>query len=312
MTDTRVCPLNHRDGAPELDPDAYVCRTCTGRLRGLLTDLPGLFGDLDTTLTRQAVFTTRYAGTGPTTPDPDDEHPAPQTAATTPLVVHLGAADALFVTRNTLLAWADWVTAVRGHHLPTTWARIADYLRDAARWLSQHPDGPQVVDELTAALRHARATIDRPADRAFIGTCGALIETAMHLGAVDDTGAPVLSLVPTSCTEQLYAREGRPVIDCPRCGTTWDVAARQQALLEQLEDHVLPAVDIARAVDGLGVPVTADRIRQWKRRRLLAVALDDHGRPRADVRGRPLYRVGDVLDLVAGHSVSVAGGSVPS
>jgi len=306
MADPHVCPLTHRDGAPTLDPDQYACRSCTGRLRGLLTDLPGLFGDLDTTLTRQAVFTTRYASTGPATPDIDDDpHPAPLTAATTPLVVHLGAADAIFVTRNTLVAWADWITAVRGHTLPTTWAGIGEYLRDATRWLARHPTGPQAIDELSAALRHARTAIDRPADRVFVGTCGALIETPMRLGAVDDTGAPVPSLVPTTCTEQLYAHDGCATVECPRCGTTWDVSVRQQTLLEQLEDHVLPAVDLARAIDGLGVPVTADRIRQWKRRRVLAVAVDEQGRPRADRRGRPLYRVGDVLDLVAERAVPV-------
>ncbi len=282
-----ACPLPHRDDAlPQLGHDQYVCRACVGRLRGLLTDLPGLMADLDIALTQQARFRAHVGSRSTETRIP----------------FGLPASDAAFVARTTILANVEWITAVRGHKIPQTWSTIAAYLVEATGWLSRHTDGPQVVDELTAAVVNARRVIDRPADRTYLGRCGALVE-------IDVTGyadpAPVR--VAVNRAQELYAPVDRADIDCPRCGTTWGVRARQDTLLAQLRDHVLPAVDVARAVDGLGTSITPEVIRQWKRRGVLAPATDDAGRPRADVRGRPLYRVGDVLDIVAGR----VGGSGP-
>jgi hypothetical protein len=276
-----TCPLPHRDDAPpQLDHDQYVCRACTGRLRGLLTDLPGLMADLDIALTQQARFSARVGSR----------------ATEARLPIGLPASDAAFVARTTILANVEWITAVRGHGIPQTWAMIATYLVEATPWLSRHPDGPQVVDELTAAVVNARRVIDRPADRTYLGRCGALVE--IDITAYADP-APVA--VAVDCPHELYAPVDRPDIDCPRCGTAWNVRARQDTLLAQLREHVLPAVDVARAVDGLGTPITPEVIRQWKRRGVLTPAADEQGRPRADERGRPLYRVGDVLDVVAGR-----------
>lgn len=232
--------------------------------------------DLDVALTQQARFTTRI-GSRPT------EQRLP---------LGLPAADAAFVARNTILANVEWIAAIRGHAIPQTWTTVASYLLDALDWVTRHPDGAQVVDELTAAVVNARRTIDRPADRAYVGRC------STPLDATDLTGA----LAAAACSQELYALADRTHITCPRCGTTWDVRARQDAMLAELREHVLPAADIARAVDGLGVPITAERIWQWKRRGVLAPALDEHGRHRTDMRGRPLYRVGDVLGVVARHA----------
>lgn len=265
--DDGTCPLSHRDdAAPHLPPDRYVCPACTGRLRALLTDLPGLMGDLDVALTRQARFTARVGSRA-----------VEQRVPFAP-----PAADAMFVTRNAVLANVEWVAGIRGHAIPDTWSTVAEYLDGALAWIAQHPDGAQVIDEVTAALVQARRAIDRPAERRYVGRCGALIET------LDVDGTPE----PLTCPQQLYAYADRADVTCPCCGTTWDVHARQDAMLAELRDHLLPAADIARAVDGLGVDLTVERIWQWKRRGVLAPTT-------ADGRGRPLYRVGDVLDVVA-------------
>lgn len=270
MTDERPCPLTHRDGAaPELPADRYVCRQCTGTLRGLLTDLPGLMDDLDAALGRRLHFTTRTGSR----------------ATTAPLPFQPAASEAGYVARQTILVHLDWVCAVRGHHAPDTWAGVGAYLRDAVDWVARHPDGPQVVDELTAALRQARHAVDRPADRAYVGVCGGTLVDGDDLVQV--------------CAEQLYAHPDRDTVTCPRCGTAWLVAERRARMLDQLRDLVLTATDLARAVDGLGVEVTAQRIRQWKRRGQITPAQDDRGRACADAKGRPLYRVGDVLDAMA-------------
>jgi len=287
VTDTRPCPID----ATPLTDNRYVCRSCTARLRGLLTDLPGLMTDLDVALAKQATFGASVGGR----------------ATANSLAFGYAASEAGYVARQTVLVWVDWITAVRAHRVPETWAEVGDYLANRApNWIAQHPDGPQIVDELTAAIRHARQAIDRPAERHYVGPCDALIET-LNLTTYGDLH-PVL--IPVTCTQELYATGDRPTVDCPRCGTRHDVRARQDAMLEQLRDHVLNAADMARAVDGLGVDLNADRIRQWKRRGLLTVALDNTDRPRADEKGRPLYRVGDVLDIVAGRVLSGVGAKV--
>jgi hypothetical protein len=268
VTADHPCPL---DGAA-LPADRFVCRGCTGRLRGLLTDLPGLMGDLDVALAKQARFSGNVGGR----------------STTTALAFGYAASEAAWVARQTILVWIDWVTAVRGHRVPDTWGEVGDYLaRLALDWIARHPNGPQCVDELTAAIRQARHCIDRPAERRYVGVCNGT--------TLDADGLAVI------CTQELYALGDHDTVECPRCGATYDVRARQDAMLNQIRDHVLTAADMARAVDGLGVDITFDRIRQWKRRGQLAPVLDEAGNPRADIHGRPLYRVGDVLDIVAGR-----------
>jgi hypothetical protein len=271
MTAPRPCPID----ATPLTDDRFVCRTCTGRLRRLLADLLGLMEDLDIALAKCARFGDSVGGR----------------STSTALAFGYAASEAGYVARQTILVWVDWVTAVRGHDVPTTWSGVAAYLHQAAGWIAAHPDGPQIVDELTAAITQARRTIDRPAERHYIGTCGGLIEAA------DLTGA----LGAADCTQELYAHADRDTVDCPRCGTAWQVRARQDAMLARIRDHELNAADMARAVDGLGIDLNPERIRQWKRRGVLEVACDADGRPHADVKGRPLYRVGDILDIVAGR-----------
>jgi hypothetical protein len=253
-------------------------------------------GDLDVALAKQA----RFGGnagvrSGTTERLTDEDTHWPQTAANTPLPFGYAASEAGYVARQTVLSWADRITAIRAHRVPETWGEVGDYLRQhALNWIAAHPDGPQIIDELTAAIRNAHRCIDRPAERRYIGICGALIEITL----------PTLpaAVMAADCPEQLYALGDHEHAECPRCGTKWDVRARQDAMLNQLRDHVLNAADMARAVDGLGVDLTPERIRKWKSRGLIAPALDRNGNPRADVHGRPLYRVGDVLDIVADHA----------
>lgn len=269
MTPDRTCPL---DGAT-LPADAFVCRGCTATLRGLLSDLAGLMGDLDVALAKQARFGGNVGG---------------RSSTTTALPFSYAASEAAWVARQTILVWVDWVAAVRGHDVPGTWAGVGAYLRTATAWIARHPDGPQCVEELTAAIRNARRCIDRPAERRYVGVCNGITVDADGLAQV--------------CTQELYALGDHDTVECSRCGAKYGVRARQDAMLEQLREVVLTAADMARAVDGLGVDLTPERIWQWKHRGVLAVTLDENGNPRADIHGRPLYRVGDVLDIVADHA----------
>lgn len=249
-----VCEHNH------VSPDFYVCRECTGYYRGLLTDLPGLFHELDTTITRQTRYTTpmgRRRG-GNETPLPFNPH----------------ASEVAHVTKMTLLIHVDDIAHIRGHAVPQTPHEIEHYLRDAAAWLTRHPDGPQRIDEITAALREARRAIDRPAERHYIGTCGALIE---------------IDGVPQNCPQPLYT--AYDTTECPRCGTIANTLDHQLETLKRLKDHLMPATDAAQIFTQCGHPVKADTIRKWRTRGHIT----NHG---DNAKGQPLYQIGQILDHI--------------
>lgn len=114
--------------------------------------------------------------------------------------------------------------------------------------------------------------MDRPADRIFAGICSHPTPRGL-------------------CETWLYAQPGKPTVTCPTCGTHHDVAQRRETLRQAAEDVLATAAEIARAVTWLGDHIRADRIRQWAARGRLT--------KRADDDGHPLYRIGDVLDLLA-------------
>jgi len=265
----RLCPIT---GEPLTD-DRYVSRTACATLRGLLTDLRGLMGDLEGAVGKQLRFGEKVGGRSP---------------ATGALPFAYSASEAEWVARMTLLTWVDWVAAVRGHTTPDRWSYIGVYLVGSLTWLAAHPDGPQAIDEMIAALRQARRAVDRPQERRFAGVCGAdrvLLVTTM----ADEDPAHVTA----PCTQALYAPAGATAIVCPACDTEHDVDARRDLMLTQLRDVVLTATELSRAIDGLGVDVTPARIWQWRRRGLLVPAATTPA-------GAPMYRVGDALDLVNG------------
>lgn len=245
-------------------PDnAYVCTPCALRLEQALGDVPAIADELETTITRQARIT---AGDG-RRPTGDRPLPYHQTAAIVRDALH-----------NTL---ATWIRVIADHPdvhdgLPAdTLAAMARWLLRHVEWLRHHEAGPEAVDEITAAIAEAWRVIDQPPDRWYAGPCG---------NADEATGGP--------CPQDLYARPGAARVRCRACGTVYDVRERREWLLATAEDVLAHAVLISQALSRLDQPVTPERIRQWAHRgRLVA-----HG---VDAQGRPLYRVGDVLDLLA-------------
>lgn len=254
-----------RDGerCEHLDDSAqqYACQQCTDRLAKHLAALPGYMTDLEIAITKQAKLSTA-AGEG-------------NGLAFAPL-----ASEVAWNTRNTLLQWVDEIATIRGHQIPPRWSTIADYLIAALPWISRHPAGYWIVDELTDAIHQAAKIIDRPPDLLFIGRCSALI---------------LIDGCAETCPEYVYARQGAPNTDCRRCGTIHDVNARRTVMLDAIETLELPATDLARAVNGLlGTDTIASTtIRQWaKRGQIHPVGLTD--------RGHPTYLVSDVLNRALG------------
>lgn len=241
-----------------VSPDHYVCWKCAGRFRNRIHDLPDLMHELDLVITRQTRYTDKQRISGGETPLPFNPH----------------ASEVAHVTRMTILVHVDEIARTRGESIPQTWATIEQYLRAQTGWLTTHPDGAQRIDEIIAAIDEATKAIDRPRERRYIGTCGTLIE-------IDGT--------PIDCPEELYT--ARDTATCPRCGTTWNTETRQNAMLDRLRDHLMPAADLARTLTIYGHPTKPNTIRQWRRRGHLT---PDTVNP----EGQPLYRLGDALQHI--------------
>lgn len=192
-------------------------------------------------------------------------------AAETPVPWDQRAREAAWVLENAISTWARVIEEERGKDLPedTSTASLARWMLGSVEWLRHHQAGAEALDEITSAVANAAHAVDIRPERWYAGPC--------------DT-----------CGTDLYGKPASAHVICPNdeCGQVYDVKQRREQLLAAAEDRLANAALISRAVTSLGEPVKADRIRQWASRgRIVAHSVD--------LKGRPLYRIGDVLDLVA-------------
>lgn len=254
-----------RCGRPTRD-EAYACEHCGDQLAQALAEIPWLDTELERTLAGQRGVDYRTLGGARTT-----EHPLP---------LHLGASAARQHLRGLLVSWVKFCTEEEVRHQSPKVGLPFDHVSAMSRWLLWRIDGlllhelgSDAVDQLTSAVAHCRRVIDRPADRWFAGPCD-------------------------QCQAPLYVTPGAATVKCrgvvaeEACDNLVDVAGRREALLAEAEDRLATAVDVARAVSWLGAkPLTAARVRQWAvRARIYAKGHDG---------ARPLYRIGDAIDLLA-------------
>lgn len=247
-------------------PDqAHLCGACTYRLRKALGVLRATADELDVVLTRQAVIGDR----------------APRTSGTgeTPLPFDTRASDLITWTRTMLQRWVSHIATTRGLPTPagTALGAQATFIAEHTEWIRHRDDALAVLDDLTVAANAVTRVIDLPAETWFAGPCWAPIR--------DDAGRD------TVCRHELYAKATSGVIACPACATTHDVGRRREWLLGEVDDVLAHAALIARALTGLGAYVYAGTVTKWASRGRLV----NHGH---DPKGRPLYRIGDVLDLL--------------
>lgn len=237
---------------------AYVCGSCTTGLWNALNRLPGLLAELDVARTRQARLSD---GTGRST-----GRPLPWNESASSL--HGALVHRLW---SLVSACADAGLASTEDTQREPWPEFGDN-RGATRWLmcrvdpiARQPWGPEALDLVGLATRGWRL-VDHPPEQIFAGPCGL-------------------------CGEDLYATPGEPVVVCGACRTPEDVEARRAYLLAMVDDQLVTATEMARALTTLGQPVTPERIRQWKHRgRILSRG--------SNLAGAPVYRVGDVVTLL--------------
>lgn len=249
-----------------------LCPRCVKTLQHALTNIGVSYADLD----RAPTAGVRRRGSA--TPDPTG------TAAAGLRLDPVSAAD--LDATNTLTTWARVFADDRPQagQPPRTVPEIAGWLSDNLRSVTTLGWAGDMTRDLLGVEHHLKGVVERLRTGNYLGICGA--EHELEDGST------------TACTEPVYAHALRPSVTC-RCGTTWDAHARRQQLVRDAEDELLPVAGIARLAavftGEVNVAKVEARIRQWAHRGDVEV-VDIH-----TISGRPrkVYRVGDVLDLLA-------------
>jgi hypothetical protein len=253
MSDRACC---HACGAPTGDT-ATVCPPCAGGLTRDLADihgtprLHGLADDLDIAIARAASW-----GGDRTR------------SSEAPLLIDPRASEARTVLHSTLATWCRVLLDERGDQTPE------DTLGSMARWLAARVEairhaqwGPELVDEVHAAVRQAYAAVDRPTQHTYLGPC-------------------------PDCTHSLWAPPRARTARCRTegCDGEVDVAAWWADLPQRAGHLTAGATELADLVTALGRPLAAGTVWSWaSRRRIRPVPGTDP----------PRYRVADALELLA-------------
>ena len=310
MSATPICPIPIC-GKPIHD-NAYICGPCGQALTKALHHIADLHSELDVTLTRQARIGSTNGPAHPPEVDPDSQ---PKNVilwgvAVQSLPFHLGASKVAHDVGNTISTWARVIleerrmelppipeppigpvcnpteckhrscTVIRWHVRESETVHAARFIGGYVWWLRRRPEAPEAYSDLIAVASQLERIIDNPPTLKYAGPCNI-------------------------CRKDLYVREGAGMVECRPCGMTYDMAGRREWLLEAAEDRLERAAHIAQAVTDLGSPISADRIRKWAERgRLIPHATDR--------LGRPLYRIGDVRELLKADTQREAQRGVPA
>lgn len=286
----------------EVHAGTYLCARCLGTLEIALGNVSTYYADLDTIREKRA----RYGGQatkgsiGKTQPLPVDGRfvdttgtgsqlawDARNTVTTWtrhvldewPPLDAIVCNDLLCKRCNPLAAEADFRT-----HPADTISACCGYLSRFLSRIASHRWAVELLDEMLDLERRLRRMVDRPIDAVYRGVCGSLTET--ERGDV-------------RCTRELYADPGSPFVRCPDCGCTYDTEERRKVLLDEAEDREVTVRVLARLVTTLGdVDVSEARIENRINVWVSRGRLRSNGRRVVDGRPRPVYRVGDVLDLL--------------
>jgi hypothetical protein len=184
---------------------------------------------------------------------------------------------------TTLASWAMHIAGrLEGLSKDIIWTelRLANYLLDNLNTILTDPAAGVIADEIGYARHVAQRTIDKPTPRVYAGPC-------------------------EDCGKDLYAHPSAAEVECktPDCGAQYPIEARRRWLLGKAEDQLLTAAEMSRALPRLlGKPLTSAMLRGYAHRGRLTQHPPLPRRPR-----EPLYRVGDVLDLIRFDATEGAG-----
>jgi hypothetical protein len=209
------------------------------------------------------------------------------------LPLDLGATARLDAVHAVVAGWARHIGETRG--VPQPWVRPAgapaiDPIVTLARWLDGHlewmrhrQEADEFLRDVGECARIVRGLARGPAEQKYLGPCGALLLIEGVEG-------------PWPCEGDVYGIRGASRARCRDCGAEVAQEDREAWLDGEVRSHAFRAVHIA---DAYGVNVNT--IRTWHARGLLTA----HGEDRD---GRPLFNVGEVLDMFRDLAVRRAEG----
>jgi hypothetical protein len=281
--------------------DAFLCAgddSCTERLERDLGDLGALVRYAVTSYSGMARVTWRPSGV--TDPDPDDA--LEQTVRIQALPWAEGTSKAVRALRVELVGWvrlvveerrlepvrvvgpACWLCTHRSCRATRTpgWPAdtlpaMAAWLLGQVSWLRHHPDAASCASGVGRVTESLRRAVDRAPELLYAGPCTADVD---HDGST------------RQCGHDMYVTPDTPRVRCPACRAAYDVEQQRALMAEAADDYLLSAAEIARAVTALHQRIRDDRIRQWAARGRLTARGVNAARA-------PIYRLGDVLDLLA-------------
>lgn len=251
-----------------LPDQAYVCSTDTAWVREDLERIIGLAPEVEATVAKLVSFGGQLtAGSG--------ERPLPFDPK---------AAERAEALKGELATWAKHVAGERGLEIPRAAGELgavvaARFLAENLEWLRHRQEAAEAFTALRSVARQLEGLVGRPPELRYRGPCWA------DLGELDEVGDPL------RCQEILYVRPDSDIVKCRFCGTEHDAARRREWLLSEARSTLAHAALISSALTALDLPVAVGTIYSWASRGRLV----DHGK---DGLGRPLYRVGDAIDLL--------------
>jgi hypothetical protein len=252
-------------------PDGEVCQAEADRADGKLQDITELAPDARLVA---AGLVRRGGGSGSNKPG---SRPPLNDSAT----------DALDEVQSTLTTLARRIAEDRGLDVPRSGRNdpivtAARWLRGQVEWLRHAVDGTEpyavaAFDEIGHCAGRLRGLVNGPGEQKYLGPCGAEIEVSEH----EWEGVVVTEV----CEGDVHAYRGARVGRCRTCGAEVATSEREAWLDGQVRSQAFRASQIAEAYG-----VSVKTIRTWAARGQIT----EHGRDRDD---RPLYNVGEVLDL---------------
>lgn len=179
----------------------------------------------------------------------------------------------------------------------------ARFVADNLEWLRHRQECDEALTTIDACARVVAGIARGPAEQRFLGPCGAPAQvettTFADLAAGERTYVDGMQ-----CDGDIYAREGASIGSCRLCGAQVSTDARRAWLDAEVRSRAFRAAEIANAY-GINVKT----IRSWATGRQARydhsgtcvqtarpAKLHPHGWDRDQ---RPLFLVGDVLDLAA-------------
>lgn len=255
--DPTACVIDSRHVVDH--PAAYGCKACGEHLGKLLATIVEFTPDARALAAGEIRRGPAAAGSG----------------GETRLPINLAAGSRLAAAQNAITTWARHVAAERKIVVPTgqdSLVTAAGWLTSHIDWIRQRPEFAEAYRDIAAVARLISTLVDKPSPRRYAGPCSS-IGTDGEL-----------------CGADLYARPGSPVATCRRCGWEYDVDGRQAWMREQVREHLARPVEIASILVRLGFPIGYSTVAAYvAHHRIEARAVDG--------RGRPLFRIGDVIDL---------------